>query len=129
MSEASERNPRKDWDGVWWGLVILSMGAMFLLINAGVLDKTILSTWWVVLPVVFGAARLVMARSAKAVSEGVFLVLIGAWFIVAVTNWKGLTWSTSWPLALVAVGGSSLAEAIASWFLPKRAPGEKECGS
>jgi len=114
-----------DWDSAWWGLILLTMGAVFLLINTGVLDRSMYGKWWTVLPVVFGVMRLITGRTAKALSEGVFLVVIGGWFMAAVTHWNGLTWRNSWPLALIAVGASSLTETIAGYFLPKRDKGEK----
>lgn len=123
----SGRRRRADSDGVWWGLILLVLGGMFLLSNLGLVSRGMIKQWWVVFPIVFGIGRLVSARSAKAVSEGVFLMLIGVWFLIAVTEWMGLTWRSSWPLALIAVGASTLAEAIASAFLPKRAQEEKEC--
>lgn len=123
------RRGKPDSDGVWWGLILLTLGGMFLLSNVGLVDRGLIKQWWVVFPIVFGIGRLVSARTAKAVSEGVFLLLIGVWFLIAVTEWMGLTWRSSWPLALIAVGASTLAEAIAGAFMPKRAKDEKECGT
>lgn len=125
----SARARRLDWDGAWWGVLLLAFGAGFLLMNLGIIDRSWLSDWWAFIPGVLGVARLVMARSAKAVSEGVFMVILSAWFVVAVTGWRGFTWHNSWPIMLIAVGASAIAEAVAGMFLPRRKPGEAECGS
>ncbi len=118
-----------DGDGVFWGGVLLGLGAIFLLVNAGVLERDILGQWWVAIPLAMGVGRLITARTASAVSEGVFFLLIGAWFLIAVTGWMGLTWRNSWPLALIAVGASMLTEAIAGAFLPAKRAAEKEDAS
>lgn len=123
------RRMRMDGDGVFWGGVLLGLGAIFLLVNAGVLERDILGQWWVAIPLAMGVGRLITARTASAVSEGVFFLLIGAWFLIAVTGWMGLTWRNSWPLALIAVGASMLTEAIAGAFLPAKRAAEKEDAS
>ncbi len=115
-----------DWDAMWWGLIMITAGAAFMLINTGVLDRSFYGKWWTVMPVVFGVTRLVTGRSAKALSEGVFLVIIGGWFMAAVTHWQGITWSNGWPLALIAVGASTLTETVAGHFMPKRAKRDEE---
>jgi cell wall-active antibiotic response 4TMS protein YvqF len=44
--------------GIVSGLVILSIGVLFLLSNFGILGVQPLHTWWPVLLIVIGAARL-----------------------------------------------------------------------
>ena len=44
--------------GIVSGLVILSVGVLFLLSNFGILGVEPLRTWWPVLLIVIGAARL-----------------------------------------------------------------------
>lgn len=124
-----------DWDAAWWGLSLLVTGTVFLLANTGLLSRDFHRYWWPLAPIAFGILRLVTGRSAKAISEGVFLVLIGGWLLATIMHWQGLTWRTSWPLALIAVGASSLVETIAEYFMPKppmqskRDKGREESGS
>jgi hypothetical protein len=65
----------------------------------------------------FGAVQLLTARRPKHVEEGVTWILMAVWFLVAVNDWHGLTWSRSWPLALVAVGTGIVARVIAERFM------------
>jgi hypothetical protein len=61
-----ETNMRSRWNsrgcaggGVVAGLVILSVGVLFLLSNFGILGVQPLQTWWPVLLIVIGVARLI----------------------------------------------------------------------
>ncbi len=117
-------DPRKerDWGGLLTGLVLLGVGAVFLLRELGTPPgPLIFSGWWAALVAVLGLAKLVRPRRAHAVGSGVTMFLLGTWMFVAHTGAWGLTWRNSWPLALVAVGAGMVARATAQSWLPDRA--------
>ena len=118
MSKSGELN----WGGLFTGLVVLGLGVLFLLRELGVTKWNFLvEGWWALLLVVLGLARLLSARRAKRVGEGVTLTLLGAWLFVAHTGQFGLTYGTSWPLVLVAIGAGMMARAIARHWIPDHA--------
>ncbi len=105
------------WDGLVWGLGLIGLGVLFLLHYMGLLAWQSWSTWWPALVIGLGLLRLLTARRPRRIGGAVNLILLGCWFMVATNHWYGLTWTNSWPLALVAVGGGIVARAIASFFM------------
>jgi hypothetical protein len=85
---------------VFWGLFLVALGVAFLLERAGVLP---FGDVWQLWPVVFWVIAVNNAWERRWGSALMFL-LLGAAFLAANYNWWGLTYSTSWPLILVAVG-------------------------
>ncbi len=112
------RGEREPLEGLTWGLGLIALGVMFLAVRQGLLPWTSIGDWWPVIPMLMGVAGIVGARTAKKLGSAVTLVLMGGYFFASVYHWKGLTWATSWPLALVAVGVGAVVEAIASRFMP-----------
>lgn len=111
-----------NWGGLLTGLVVLGLGVLFLLREFGVTKWSFLvHGWWALLVVVLGLAKLLSARGAKKVGEGVTLTLLGVWLFVVHTGQYGLTYGNSWPLVLVAVGAGMMARAIARHWIPDRA--------
>ncbi len=48
--------------GLVGGLILLTMGALFLLSNLGILNSDVFRTWWPLLLIVIGVARLFGSR-------------------------------------------------------------------
>jgi Domain of unknown function (DUF5668) len=44
------------------GLLLLSMGALFILINLGIIESRLVQTWWPLLLIAVGVVRLVGLR-------------------------------------------------------------------
>ena len=104
-------------DGIFWGLVLVALGVVFLLVQQDILPRDILWEWWMWWPVVliaYGLVKLARPRDASDVGSGVTMMGFGIWFFANYYEWWGLTWRTSWPLALVAVGAGMVARALAA---------------
>ncbi len=112
------RGERNGSRGLVWGVGLIGLGVMFLAMRQGVLPWPTLTVWWPAFVTLIGLVEIVGARTAKKLGSGVTLTLMSGYFFATVYHWKGLDWSTSWPLALVAVGCGSVVEAIASRFMP-----------
>jgi hypothetical protein len=109
----------RNWRRLTWGVVLMLVGVAFLAERLGLApDWSLNYQWWPLLVAILGVARLIHPRSARAVGSGVLMLLMSAWFFIASNDWHGLTWNNSWPLALVAVGLSMVAHAIAARWLP-----------
>jgi hypothetical protein len=109
----------RNWRRLGWGAVLIVVGLAILaerfkLLPPLPLDKS----WWGVLIMLLGGLALVRPRRAVDVGNGVSFLFFGAWFVLATIGAYGLTWKTSWPLALVAVGAGTVAHAIAARWLP-----------
>ena len=118
MSRHSNRGDRLD--GVVWGVFLILIGVVFLANRYDRFPYLFLTSWWTYLVMAMGVTRLITARSAKRVGDGVSLSLIGVYLWVSANDFMGLGWHNSWPLALIAVGFGAVARAIASIWLPDR---------
>lgn len=99
-------------DGLWFGLALMLFGGIFLLDRVGALDLGGLGVWWPLIPIAFGAARILTWQSADSVGSGVTLTLLGFWMWASVEGWYGLSWRNSWPLALAAIGTGMVAKSL-----------------
>jgi len=107
-----KQRSRKGGDGLWFGLALMVFGVIFLLDRMGILDLGSLGVWWPLIPVAFGAARILTWQSADSVGSGVTLTLLGFWMWASVEGWYGLSWRNSWPLALAAIGTGMVAKSL-----------------
>lgn len=107
-------------DGVVWGLILVATGVVFLLAQFDVLPFDFWRDGWPFIVIAIGVAQLVAARSPRSIGSGVTMMLIGGWFLIAQTEWRGLGWRETWPLALVAVGAGMVARSIAMPFFRKK---------
>jgi len=115
-----KRCVRRNRDQLGWGLFLIVMGAWFLLLQYGVLEREGWHTWWPYVVMVLGVVQLATASDAKTLGSGVSTIGIGLWLAATVNHMYGLRWSNSWPLAMVAVGLGTLAEWAASVVAARR---------
>lgn len=104
------------------GLYLIAVGVFVWLDQQGYIDRYFWRNGWPWILVVIGVISLATARSASRVGDGVFLMLLGAWFMIVKSEWQGLTFRNGWPLILVAIGASVVAKALAGVFLPEKQP-------
>ncbi len=115
-----ERRDRHDAsEGIVWGLILMSVGGVYLLAMNGFLPRNVMWAWWPLFVIAGGAGQLITARSPKRLGSAVTTLGMGAWLMVASNDWWGLGWARSWPLALVAAGLGTLVEALAAMVWPK----------
>jgi hypothetical protein len=117
------RGFRDKSDGLVWGLVLISIGVVYLLSMNGVLPREAMWAWWPLFVIAAGVGSLVTARSPKKLGSAVTTLGIGAWLMVAANDWWNLGWNRSWPLALVAAGLGTLVEALAGMVWQKKEDG------
>ena len=111
--------PRNRWGSIYFGILLMLLGAGFLLQRLGVWPEWAwMSNWWTLIVVALGAAHLVHPQRANDVGNGVMLLLMGVWMMIASSGWHGFSWRNSWPLALVAMGAGVVAHEIAARWLP-----------
>ena len=90
-----------------WGVFLILLGSAFMLERLGALH---FGAWklWPLVPAFFGLQMIASRRPG----EGVMFLLFAAWFFAVEFHFYGLTYHNSWPLALVAVGTSTVIEAL-----------------
>ncbi|MCC6650210.1 MAG: hypothetical protein IT348_03560 [Candidatus Eisenbacteria bacterium] len=120
-----DRGDESRWGGLAWGLMLITLGVAFLAQRQGFLPWDVFRHWWPAIVVTMGLIEVLGARTAKKLGSGVTMMLMGGYFFVSVLEYRGLDWSNSWPLALVAIGAGMVVETVAAGFMPR---GKDDCG-
>ena len=112
-------NEDRNWRRLFWGMALIAAGVLLMLERFGGLPDWMYDySWWGGIVVALGLGTLLTARRAESVGSGITLALLGVWFLVVTNRMYGLTWTNSWPLALVAAGAGTLGHAVAANWLP-----------
>lgn len=101
--------------GMTAGIVLISIGLLFLADRFDWLDLGPSWSWWQWWPVILiavGLAKFLPGHTASDRAGAVFTILLGTWFLAVMNDWYGLSFSNSWPLVLVAIGGSMVARSL-----------------
>ena len=109
---AGETSPRggmrRGRGGIWWGLVLVAIGAIFLLQNIGALSQHF--NWWAVFILVpalsalsgawfaFERSRRFDAAVRSAIGGGLIILTVALMFMFS------LDWGLWWPLMLIVPG-------------------------
>jgi hypothetical protein len=104
--ETERRTPSTK--SVLWGLFFMLLGTAFLLDRMHVITMPPIETLWPVILYVAAAGRFIDGR----VGSGVTNLLLGTWLLACTTHWNGMTFASSWPLALIAVGTGIVVRAL-----------------
>ena len=91
-----------------WGVFLVALGTLLLVARFGPWQLPGFWELWPLLLFVLAAIRLIEGRVGGAVT----MTGLGSWFLAVESNWHGLTWGNSWPLALVAVGLGMVVRAL-----------------
>jgi hypothetical protein len=91
------------------GLIVVAMGAMLLVDRYLDPDLPLMRSWWPLILIVMGAARLVTGPSCqdgrpRSRRSGVWLIMVGLWGVVSDWHLFGFTFGTSWPLLVIGAG-------------------------
>ena len=93
---------------VLWGLFLMLLGIAFLIDRMHILHLPPLHTLWPVFLFAIAAGRFIDGR----VGGGVSMTLFGTWVLGCTTHWNGMSFGSSWPLALIAVGTGIVIRAL-----------------
>jgi len=109
MVEQSEIKAERKFDGsVFMGLLLLGIGALFLLNNLNVIYIGEFWSFWPFVLVVFGAQKIVQAGSSDQVGSGLWLVFFGLWLYISIEEIWGFGFEESWPALLIVWGVSMI---------------------
>ena len=96
-------NPRSiDTDSLFWGLALVGIGLLFLLDRFEVANlHFFFHHYWPLFIVFLGLSKIVRYRTLWA---GFWLLTVGVWLQITTLHLFGLTFGSSWPLLLIALG-------------------------
>ena len=101
----SHETRRSDPGRIFWGLVLILVGALVLLKRFDFWDLGyVLSTWWPAILILIGISILIGNRFRRPVA-GLILILIGAMFLAWELGYLEIdVWRRVWPAALIILG-------------------------
>lgn len=86
------------------GTVLVIVGVVFILMNLGIVGHVPFFRFWPLILVVIGINKLLQANDGHARWEGIWMLLLGAWFQLVTLHAYGMTYRNSWPLLLIVLG-------------------------
>ena len=87
---------------VFFGVVVIVVGVLFLLNSTGIADLDRLLDWWPSLIILYGAWRLIANRFRR-LFWPILLIAVGAFLQLGQLGFD-IDWGNFWPVALIAVG-------------------------
>ena len=109
--EARERHKRVT--AAVFGVILIGLGAIFMLQNFGIVDAGRPGSWWPVVLIGFGLSSLIAPKDAGDASSGAVLTALGAFFLLRnfdVVDWR---FRDIWPAFLVLGGVVLIARSFA----------------
>jgi len=90
---------------IFWGLLLVVLGVLFLFDQMGRLDfGDLIGRYWPVIFILIGISIL-LSNNFKNVGSGVFFILFGAFFLLLrMRVFDQAVWHYAWPLAIIGVG-------------------------
>lgn len=86
------------------GLILIGLGTLFMLERLGAIETNALRQYWPGIIAIVGAGQLLAARDAAQAAKGAFLIFLACWLYVSIQRLWGLSFQTTWPMILIAVG-------------------------
>lgn len=92
------------------GLGLVALGLLFLFDRLQMADvHYLLRHYWPLIIVFIGGVKLLRGR----IWNGLWLVVVGLWLQIATLHLFGMTFSSSWPLLLIALGAGMILRTVA----------------
>ncbi|HVT43792.1 MAG TPA: DUF5668 domain-containing protein [Thermoanaerobaculia bacterium] len=103
---------RMDLPKLTGGIILVVLGVAFLLHQIDFLRIYDVWRFWPLILIALGLARIISPTERKSRGSGVWLVGLGACFLIGGFGLFGLSYGTVWPLFLVFIGLSIVFESI-----------------
>lgn len=87
-----------------WGVFLVAIGALLLAVNLGFEVPGGVWNYWPFLLIAMGAAKIVFASDGETCGGGFWLLLAGLYGWISIWHIWGLSWSTAWPIFVIAGG-------------------------
>lgn len=109
MREVRERPPGRQ---MWWGVVLIAIGSIFLLERFGIVSIGEVWHYWPAFLILAGIGQLLWPDNCRRGTRGIGEIGIGLWFFACQYHWYGLTYTNGWPLILVIMGFALLVRSL-----------------
>jgi predicted membrane protein len=98
-------NTQKNQGRIFWGILLIFLGVLFLLDQMNKLDfGDLVGRYWPVIFILIGISIL-LSNNFQNVGSGIFFILFGAFFLlIRLRVFDRAVWHYIWPLAIIAVG-------------------------
>ena len=98
-------NERKNQGRIFWGLLLMVLGVLFLLDQMGRLDfGDLVGRYWPVIFILIGVSIL-LSNNFRNVGSAVFFILFGTFFLlIRLRIFERAVWHYLWPVAIIAAG-------------------------
>lgn len=107
-----------------WGVILIGVGLLFLLGQFEVADfGYILRRYWPMVIVLIGLPRIFKRQTFW---SGLWMITLGVWLQLVRLHVFGLTFRTSWPLLLIALGAGIIIRTFIESAIPGEGEGENE---
>lgn len=100
---------RRYGGGLFPGVVLIAVGIAFLLERTDLMSMSQTLRFWPLFVIWIGLVQLIKPAGGR---RSIFLLLIGIGLQISTLELFGLDFSTSWPLAIIAVGASFVFESL-----------------
>jgi len=110
--------------GVFAGLILITIGSVFLLERFGWLSIHHLWKYWPFVFIAMGISRFASPVSPERIGNGVMFMLMGLAFLAINNGWRDFDWHNSWSLILVAVGAGIVTRALLSRGWSEESPAD-----
>lgn len=107
------------------GLSLIAVGAVYFMVNAGLLTHAAAVTLWPALIALSGVVRIVTAMRAFDVVRGVVRIGLAGWLYACLEHLGGWTFQDTWPAVLILVGLVVMARGLLRPFRPVQAEGSQ----
>ncbi len=110
MNDMNEQRRPIDTDTLFWGILLIGMGTLFLLERLHIGDvHHVIRNYWPLFLVAIGVSKLFKPERAW---SGLWLIAVGAWLQAVTLHLYDLTYESSWPLLLIILGGGMVLRAV-----------------
>jgi hypothetical protein len=86
------------------GIILVGLGVIFVSMNLGLMESVPVVRFWPVIIICIGLTKFFPATVRGEWWEGVWLVLLGLWFLSVSMHWLGMTYRNSWPVVVIIWG-------------------------
>lgn len=108
MNEVAKK--RIDTGALTTGIVLITFGLLFLLSKLDIADfDQVVRRHWPLIIIVVGVTKLF---SRETVWSGLWFIVVGSWLQIAHLEMFELTYGSSWPLLLIALGAGIVLRAF-----------------
>ena len=120
MNDMNDLNVRKpvDTDALFWGVLLIGLGTVFLLERLHIGDMHyVIRNYWPVFLIAVGVSKFFKPGRAW---SGLCMIAVGSWLLAVTLHLYDLTYSSSWPLLLIILGGGMVLRAVFEGTRPRR---------